>query len=155
MRINRVNVVTADELTATSFSIDPGATLVVTNIGPNFLGGEVFQLFNHPVNFATVTLPAVQSPLSVSNRLAIDGSLVILGQVNPNPTNITFSVSGGGTTLNLSWPTDHIGWTLQTNAASLLVTNQWFPYPGSSATNSLSIPIQSTSSNVFFRLFYR
>ncbi|MBC8095462.1 MAG: hypothetical protein H7Y43_06600 [Akkermansiaceae bacterium] len=73
--------------------------------------------------------------------------------VNPTPAPIGFSVTGGGTTLNLSWPPDRLGWTLQTNAAGLNVPNSWFPYPGSSSVTNLAIPINKTG-NVFFRLVY-
>jgi len=77
--------------------------------------------------------------------LVSDGSAI-----NPNRTNITFGVSGNQ--LNLSWPASHLGWLLQTNAVGVAATNQWFTYPGSASLNNLSIPINPSKSNVFFRL---
>ena len=72
--------------------------------------------------------------------------------VNTNPTNITFAVIGN--TLDLSWPADHTGWTLQTNSVGLGATNAWFPYPGSAATNHVILTIDPASVNVFYRLVY-
>jgi len=72
--------------------------------------------------------------------------------VNPSPTNIVTAVSGN--TLTLSWPADHIGWQLQTNASSLTDLNAWFTYPGSESTNLLNITIDQTKTNVFFRMVY-
>jgi len=36
-----------------------------------------------------------------------------------------------GDQLTLSWPADHTGWTLQTNAVDITFTNDWFALPGS------------------------
>ena len=79
-------------------------------------------------------------------------NLVVASSVNTNPTNITATVSGSS--LNLSWPADHLGWTLQTNSVGLTATNQWFAYPGSTSVTNVSIPIDQTKTNVFFRMVY-
>jgi len=69
--------------------------------------------------------------------------------VNPTPTNLTAVVSGNS--LNFSWPSDHTGWSLQTNAGSL-INGTWYTFPGSTTTNAVSIPMDVTKSNVFFRM---
>jgi hypothetical protein len=68
-------------------------------------------------------------------------------------TNITFSVTGGNT-LNLSWPTNYVGWQLMSNSVSLLITNDWFLVPGSTTTNSVSINIDPTKNNVYYRMHH-
>jgi hypothetical protein len=70
--------------------------------------------------------------------------------VNTTSTNIVFSASDGN--LTLSWPADHTGWTLQMNTN--LVTTNWVPIGGSSATNQVIIPINPTNPTVFYRLAY-
>jgi hypothetical protein len=85
--------------------------------------------------------------------LAINGTIKVLSgaaPINPNPTNITFSVSGGQ--LTLGWPADRTGWDLQTNAVSLLAMNSWFTYPGSTTTNQVTLTIDPTRTNVYYRL---
>lgn len=156
LRLNRTNSVNADEIAAASFAIDAGATLLVTNIGPAFQGGEVFHLFNHPVTFtpANITLPTVSSPLSLSNNLAIDGTIVVLGTlVNTNPPPLISSFNG--TTLSLSWPTN-AGWTLQqqTNSLSTGLGTNWVDVPGSTSQTSTNITIDPARPTVFYRLKY-
>jgi hypothetical protein len=71
-----------------------------------------------------------------------------------NSTNITYTVSGN--TLTLSWPADHIGWQLQiqtNNLAAGLSTN-WFVVPNSTATNSVTEPVNLINGCVFYRLSY-
>jgi hypothetical protein len=75
-------------------------------------------------------------------------NLVITGAVNNTPTSITTSVSGGQITI--AWPSDHLGWILQSNA-SLTATN-WVDLPGSEANSQSIINIDPTNVNVFFRL---
>jgi hypothetical protein len=120
-------------------------------------GGEVFQLFSQPVSgFASVTLPAISSPLLWTNKLAVDGTLAVLGiLVNTNATNIAVVVSPGNT-LALSWPADHTGWQLQaqTNAPGAGLGPTWVDVANSSGTNQVSLPIDPANGSVFFRLIY-
>jgi hypothetical protein len=58
--------------------------------------------------------------------------------------------------MQFSWPTTHVGWTLQAQTNSLdtgLGTN-WSRIAGSTATNQISIPIGATNGSVFYRLVY-
>jgi len=72
--------------------------------------------------------------------------------VNTTPTNIVSSISGNQ--LTLSWPSDHTGWTLQTNSTDITVGADWYPLPGSSATNQVILTIDPAIQNVFYRLVY-
>jgi hypothetical protein len=77
-----------------------------------------------------------------------------IAQPATNSTNLTAVYSGG--VLNLSWPTDHIGWTLQvqTNSAYVGISTNWVSVAGSSVTNQMVFPIGQTNQAVFFRLKY-
>jgi len=64
-------------------------------------------------------------------------------------------VNGGNRgTLNLSWPTDHLGWVLQVQTNSLVIglSTNWVDVTGSAATNSVSLPLDVTQPAVFYRL---
>ena len=81
-------------------------------------------------------------------------------EVNVTPvslvsTNITFSMTSGNT-LQLSWPNDHTGWTLQvqTNDLNAGLGTNWQDVAGSSLTNQISIPMNPASGAVFYRLVY-
>jgi hypothetical protein len=81
------------------------------------------------------------------------GSLLVLtgaAAINPNPTNIVFSISGS--MLNLSWPADHLGWYMQSNSVALANTNYWFDVPNSQTVTNLAITINHSNTNVFFRM---
>jgi autotransporter-associated beta strand protein len=158
MKINRDATPASDEFAAPNITVNSGATLTVANIGStNLAAGDTFTLFSTPINgtFATVTLPTLPTGnLYWTNRLAANGTIAVAstGGVNPNSTNITFSVSGGN--LTLSWPQDHTGWTLQaqTNAPGIGIGSNWVDVVGSTSTNMISAPIISTNGSVFFRL---
>ena len=62
--------------------------------------------------------------------------------------------TGGGGQLTFAWPYDHTGWLLHSNSVGLLDTNMWFPIAGSGATNQITTTIDSSKTNVFFRLKY-
>jgi autotransporter-associated beta strand protein len=152
MELNK-SLATSDQVratAATATTITYGGTLSLTNLAGNLAASDTFKLFsatNYSGAFSAIT-PATPAPGLGwnTNTLVTDGILRFVTIVN----SITFSVSGN--TLNLSWPADHLGWTLQTNSVSLLATNQWFSYPGSSATTNVSITLDQTTTNVFFRL---
>jgi hypothetical protein len=73
-----------------------------------------------------------------------------LPTVNANPTNIGFSLLGNQ--LTLSWPSDHIGWQLQSNSVGLAATNAWVTVAGSTATNQVIITTSASQTNVFYRM---
>ncbi len=131
-------------------------TVTVTNVGATALVvGDKFTLFSKPVA-GGAALTVTGAGATWTNNLAVDGSIsaltVTLG-IATNAISMTNSYSGGN--LHLSWPTDHIGWHLeaQTNTlATGLRNTNWFPWPNSSTTNSVSIPVNSTNPSVFFRL---
>ena len=68
------------------------------------------------------------------------------------PTALLSQVGGG--VLLVSWPQDHLGWTLQaqTNSASAGLGPNWYAVPGSSSTNQISFTIDPGNACVFLRL---
>jgi len=154
MRINRDSGPTSDNLVATSIAY--GGSLVISNLSTTALTtADTFQLFNpgsHSGNFLSI----VGSPgpgLAYSFNQNSGVLSIVTSTINPNPTNITFQVGSGN--LTLSWPADHTGWTLQSNALDLGNASDWFDYPpstGSRDVNQVVIPLSSANTNVFFRL---
>lgn len=155
--INRTNLPTHDSLSAVSIAY--GGTLIVTNFGDTAFPNNstnVFQLFNGAVSgsFASIILPALPTnEYWVTNLSA--GSIALVNTspaLNPNPTNIVFSVSGN--TLTLSWPADHTGWYLQvqTNSLSSGLSNNWVDVPNSQLINSTNLTINPTNPTVFYRM---
>jgi len=57
-----------------------------------------------------------------------------------------------GDQIQLSWPPDHIGWRLETQTNGL--RTNWGTVSGSSATNRISLPLNATGGDIFFRLSY-
>lgn len=82
-------------------------------------------------------------------------SLEVTAQpVSQSPTEVSWTIAGSQ--LALSWPADHLGWSLQTQTNSLstgLGTN-WTTISDSATTNQLSLPIDPGVGGVFFRLVY-
>lgn len=128
------------------------ATVVVTN-------GAVLQLdFAVTNRVAGLVLNGVSQTPGVYNNIngapyiTGTGSLLVASTIVTNPTNITFVVSGN--TLSLSWPTDHLGWILQSQTNNLnagLGTN-WTDVAGSSSITTTNITIVPTTPSAFFRL---
>ena len=74
----------------------------------------------------------------------------------PSITLPTLTRTFGGGNLTLSWPTDHTGWSLQTqtNTRALGLKTNWFDVTGSTSTNLMVIPVGPVEPTVFYRLFY-
>lgn len=154
LELNRTNAQNGDRLVVAG-SITASGVLVVTNTGPALQAGDTFQLFSQPViGFASVNLPVLPSGMLWQNKLAIDGTLVVVPVVSTTPINLETQFSSGGMTL--SWPPDHTGWRLlaQTNALGAGLGLDWFEVGGSATTNSMTLPVDPTSESVFFRLVY-
>jgi len=139
-----------------------GATLSATNVGPKLQVGDTFQLFTGATaGFTTAALQTNDVPNNAkytwNNNVATGGSITVASVsfiINPNPTNIVTGITNG--TLTLSWPTDHIGWTLQaqTNSLATGLGTNWVTVGGSTTTNKLLFPINTTNGTVFFRMKY-
>jgi hypothetical protein len=97
---------------------------------------------------------AFDHALSASTIQAIYNLGLGLNSVNPSPTNLTFSVSGGQMTLG--WPQDHTGWVLeaQTNALNAGLGTNWVRILSSATTNQVSVPINPANPGTFYRLVY-
>jgi Concanavalin A-like lectin/glucanases superfamily len=120
-----------------------GGDSAYTIVGNNeqYFGGAIAQ-----AAFFTNALTAAQ----------IQGlyQAAVVPGISINPTNIVFSVNGNQ--LNLSWPADHLGWTLQaqTNRLSVGINTNWVNVSGSSSVTNVIIPINLTNGCVFYRLIY-
>jgi hypothetical protein len=68
------------------------------------------------------------------------------------PTTMSFSASGNS--LRLFWPSNYLGSRLESNAVGVAASGLWFTVSGSASTNEMSLPINNTCSNVFYRLAY-
>lgn len=74
--------------------------------------------------------------------------------VSTTPVPVTFSLSSGN--LNLAWPADHLGWTLQvqTNALDTGLGTNWVAVPGSTTVTNMTIQVSPANGSVFYRLVY-
>jgi autotransporter-associated beta strand protein len=147
---------TSDTISGFS-AVNYGGTLVVSNATSDatpLAAGDTFTLFSGSLpsgNFASIA-GSPGTGLAYSFNPANGVLTVITQTVSTTPVPIVFNLTGN--TLSLSWPEDHKGWTLQTNAVGLTVTNAWFPYPGSSTVTNENISLDASKPNVFFRLVY-
>ena len=130
-----------------------GGTLTVTNLAGTLALGDHFTLFS-PGTSASSFSSIIGSPgLGLAYTFA-NGVLSVVNGPATNPTNIVFAVNGN--TLTLSWPADHLGWTLQaqTNSLGVGVSTNWVRVPGSSSVISTNIIMNPTNPTVFYRLVY-
>jgi hypothetical protein len=58
--------------------------------------------------------------------------------------------------LQLNWPQDHTGWTLQaqTNPLNAGLGTNWVAVPASSVTNQMTFPLNASVGSAFYRLFF-
>lgn len=109
-------------------------TLGFTNSGLS--NGTIYYFVISAVNSAgesTNSTPVSAQPVSLTSPL------------------FSFAVNAGQ--IQLSWPPDHIGWSLQVQTNSLTGTN-WARVPDSTLTNQIAFPINPSNGSVFFRLVY-
>ena len=156
MELNRTNAQNADRINAATY-VGGGAVVNVTNRGPTLLSGSIYQLFGGAVTgLGAVNLPATSADGSITyvwaNNIAGNGTITLISGLNPNPAPITTVVTGS--TLELNWPADRKGWTLQaqTNSLNIGISATWFNVAGSTATNQMFMPIVPGNPTVFYRL---
>jgi hypothetical protein len=85
-------------------------------------------------------------------NLKTNGIVAVVG-VPLTPPPLTNSVVGG-TNLNISWPTTHLGYQLQvqTNTLAVGIDTNWYPILGTETNTSYSAPIDVANPTVFYRL---
>jgi hypothetical protein len=133
-----------------------GGTLVVTNYAGEFLLGDSFPLFT-AASFAGTFNQLELPPLGPELGWQFDagnGQLSVVSTLSLAPTEI--SAARVGNTLQITWPSSHIGWRLeaQTNAAGTGLGAVWFDVPNANLTNEVALPIDLLNGSVFFRLVY-
>jgi autotransporter-associated beta strand protein len=124
--------------TNSTVSISNGALLRLDFAGTNTVAGLVLNGLPQP--------PGIYNSSTASPYITGSGSLLV--PTGSNPTNITFAVSGS--TLQLSWPQDHLGWILQ--SSTNLSSPSWADLPGSASLTSTNITISPNNPAEFFRL---
>jgi polygalacturonase len=132
------------------------ATFNITNA--NGFGAGSYTLFTYNGtlggSYALGTTPTnFNYALNTSNAGQLDLTVTSTGP-SQSPVNLTNQVIGNQ--LELSWPTDHIGWQLevQSNAPGAGLSNNWVVLSGSSTTNQVFYPINPSNGSAFFVLFY-
>ncbi|MGN6553658.1 MAG: hypothetical protein ACTHLW_08040, partial [Verrucomicrobiota bacterium] len=121
-----------------------GPTLYSTN-GYTLGGAAINPDGSWAGSFQSV-LPAANGQLSV---LVSPLSAVLLDPVTEG-ANVAFSLEGN--VLSLSWPSNYVGWLLQSNTLGLAHSDGWSTVPGSASTNFLQFPMDPAPSSVFYRL---
>ena len=112
---------------------------------------DSFQLFDRAVsNFTAVNLPALSSPLSWTNKLAINGSIAVFSGVNTTPGIITNTFAGNN--LTMSWSADRIGWRLVTHTNLAAPVASWVTVPGSAGVNTITVPVNTNGPQAYFRM---
>ena len=139
-------------------SVTYGGTLSLTNLSGTLTTNDAFKIFSatsYSGVFASLA-PIIPAPGFAwnTNTLATDGTLRVLQTVSTTPVNMTNFIAGGR--LTLSWPTDHIGWRLQTqtNTATAGLGTNWVDVTGSTTTNLMNFTIDPASNTVFFRMIF-
>jgi autotransporter-associated beta strand protein len=154
LRINQNGGIPTSDLITSFGTVNYGGTLVVSNTTSDatpLVAGNTFTLFSAGTHNGTFSNIVDANGTGVTYSFA-NGVLTVVSVTASNPTNITFSVSGN--TLSLSWPADHLGWTLQqqTNSLATGLGTNWVNVPGSTSITSTNITINPALPTVFYRL---
>ena len=151
LEFQNVSNLTTALINATALTLNGSCTVKITGTN-NLVGGNTYPLINYSGSFTgNFTNFQLQMPSGFSGtltNLSNQVALKLLATVPTTPTNINYSMANGS--MQLSWPLNYTGWTLQMQT-NLSATN-WVNVPGTGSTNSILIPL--TNNNMFFRLVY-
>lgn len=157
MDVNKSGSTFLNDVITNLTTVTYGGTLQLNLTGTALAAGDAFTLYSCSSAtgaFATISPTAPGTGLLWNTNTLAVGVLSVVAAVNPNPTNITATVSSG--ILTLSWPADHTGWVLQvqTNTLADGLNNTWTDVAGSAATNLVNVPLDSANGSVFYRMIY-
>jgi hypothetical protein len=153
---------------AAADTINFAGQIRIVNVGTTaFASGQSFQILvpNFPPNIpnnANVSpfIPSVPGPGMVwltntaPNFIRTNGFVGIFQLTSGTPTNISYSLAGGVSTI--SWPASHLGWRLQgqTNAPGVGLGTNWFTVAGSTTNTTANVTNNPAMGSSFFRLTY-
>lgn len=102
------------------------------------------------VSAGTTTIPGIGDVVVRSTSYGVTVASSAYSYMGP----LTITTAPDGTNLQLSWPTNCLGWVLeaQTNPLGGGLSTSWFPVAGSSATNCVPIVVDPNNGSAFFRL---
>jgi len=140
-------------------NVSYGGSLVVSNVAGIVTNRQSFQLFSAASRsgmFSAVSAANPQPGLTWSFN-PTNGILTASVNVALTPPHLTWTASP--TNVELSWPADHLGWTVLEQTNNLVKglsrnTNDWMRVAGSSVANQISIPLNPASPAGFYRLVY-
>jgi autotransporter-associated beta strand protein len=151
------NTTHANDQLSVGGSLAYNGTLLVTNIsGVPYTNNQVLTLFNatggYTGSFANILFPGVTA--FDASGLTVNGTITVTSVLPNTPTTINYTVIGGGTQLQLSWPASYTGWLLQaqTNGPGIGLSTNWQTVPGSAGVNQITVPIVKDNPSVFYRL---
>lgn len=128
-------------------SSSPGGVYndIVTNL--TALGYTNTALTNGMIYYYAV------SALNTAGESA-NSAIVSAQPVSLMPPGLNVAVANGQ--LQITWPQDHTGWSLQaqTNSIQFGIGTNWVTVPASTFTNQISLPVNPDNGAVFFRLAY-
>lgn len=147
----------ADLVSITSNPIAYNGTLVITNTGELLQAGDTFTLFSasgYSGAFVLVSQTPGQSVAWNTANLTVNGTITVAAVgpvVGPTLTHVV-----NANNYNITWPTEYLGWQLQvqTNALDVGLSTNWYPWPNSTNTTQISVPIDPANPAVFLRLVY-
>ena len=132
-----------------------GALINVTS-APGF-GPGLYTLFTYTgVEGGSYALGSTPANFNYALTNATGKIQLLVSTTGPSLTPVNLLLQNIGGQLELSWPQDHIGWSLeiQTNKTSVGLSNNWAVVSGSATTNKVFLPVTMTNGCVFLRLAY-
>ncbi len=131
--------------------------LVVTSSGQALQAGDTFKPFQaastlNPFQTSAITWPSLAGGLYWTNRLAVDGTIAVVSNEPSTPPTLSYLLSGGGSSLSVSWPVAYSRYVLQaqTNAPGVGLTPTWSPV--TTVGNQFTLPLSPANGSVFLRL---
>lgn len=141
-----------NDVIAVTGAVNYDGTLSITNLGGTILAGNRFKIFNASSfsgNFSYV----IGLPGANLGWKFLPSTGEVLAS-STSPTNLVATMVNGS--LDLKWPADHLGWTLQvqTNSGGAGLGTNWVALPSTASTNQFIVPVDLMNGAVFFRLVF-
>jgi fibronectin type 3 domain-containing protein len=177
-----LNVSTFDNVSLPTWSPPPGAPLNLTATASNaavFLqwnsaaSATGYKLKRALVSGGGYNLLASQAATNYTDSAVTNGIFyyyvvtatnaagesAVTAEVSAQPESLVappLTIQIINSQLQFSWPLDHLGWRLQTqtNSPNAGLGTNWTTVANSTATNQMSLPVNTTSGSVFFQLIY-